>query len=316
MALIRVARTAKAVLEHTFYVGEDPTDSTATVAVAVVDANGTTVTSGNATNVSTGVYEFVLPAQASLMEMTASWTAVIDSATVVEDDQVEIVGGFFFPLAAGRAQDSSLASNLKYTRRDLEITRTEVEQECERICAQAFVPRYRRVVLDGTGTRELLLPDPNVRRIVAVRVAPRVDGTFTALTSGQLAALVERDRVLYRTDGNYWTEGLANVIVEYEHGLSAPPTDLVRAAKQRLRHRMNFEKTGVPDRAVSFQVADGGSYRLSMPSAYTTGIPDVDAVYERYSLRPKAGPNGGSGAAGRSLNFDPQRYSLFHGGER
>lgn len=319
MALTRVARTAKAVLEHTFYVGEDPTDSTTIVTVSIVDANGDAVTSGNATSAGagTGTYTFTLPAQTELDELTATWTGTIDGAAVAEDDTVEIVGGFFFTLHAARTADSSIADTLKYSSALLASTRTEVEFECEEICAQAFVPRYRRVVLDGTGTPDLLLPDPNIRLIRAVRVAPRVDGTFVALTTAQLAALVERgDRVLRRTDGNVWTEGYGNVVVEYEHGLNQPPPDLVRMAKIRLRSRLNLERTGIPDRAVSFSAADGGTYRLSLPDAYTTGIPDVDAVYERYSLRPKKSAGGGSGAAGRSLNFDPQRYSLFHGGER
>lgn len=317
MALTRVARTARGVLEHVFYDldGETPLSATGDVTVAVVDANGASVASGTATAGGTGTYTWTLPAQAQLCELTVSWTAVLDGTTVVETDQAEVVGGFFFTVAAGRDQDTSLANANKYTTAELMTTRTEVEQECEEICAQAFVPRYRRVVLDGTGTGEILLPDPNVRSIRAVRMAPRADGTFTALSTAQLAALAERgDRVLRRLDGNTWTEGYGNVIVEYEHGLTAPPIDLVRAAKLRLRTRLNMERSGIPDRATSFQSAAGGNYRLAMPDKYQTGIPEVDAVYKRYSLRPDEDASGG--VASRTLHFDPQRYSIFHGGER
>jgi hypothetical protein len=317
MALTRVARTAKGLLEHVFYDldGETPIAATGDVTVAVVDANGLTVASGTATPGGTGAYTWTLPAQAQLCDLTVSWTAVLDGTTVVELDQVEVVGGFYFSLAAGRDQDTSLANANKYTTADLHTTRTEVEQECEEICAQAFVPRYRRVVLDGTGTKEILLPDPNVRTIRAVRMADRADRTFTALTTAQLAALSERgDRVLRRLDGNIWTEGYGNIVVEYEHGLNAPPTDLVRAAKLRLRTRLNLERSGVPDRATSFQATAGGNFRLAMPGKYQTGIPEVDAVYKRYSLRADEDEDGG--AASRTLHFDPQRYSLWHGGER
>jgi hypothetical protein len=317
VALTRVLRTAKGALEHVFYDldGETPLSATGDVSVSVVDANGDSVASGTAGTGGTGAYTWTLPAQAQLAALTVSWTAVLDGTTVTETDQVEIVGGYFFPLAAGRAQDSSLANANRYTTAKLAVTRTETEQECEEICAQAFVPRYRRVVLDGTGGTEILLPDPNIRRIRAVHMAPRVDGTFTAFTTAQLAALVERgDRVLRRTDGNTWTEGYGNVIVEYEHGLDAPPTDLVRVAKLRMRSRLNMETTGIPDRALSYQAASGGTFRLSTPGKYRTGIPEVDAVYQRYSLRADDEDQGG--AASRQLNFDPQRYSLFHGGER
>lgn len=317
MALTRVARTARAELQHRFYDldGETPQDATGDVTVAVVDANGDAVASGTATfgGVGTGTYTYTLPAQAQLAELTVSWTAVLDGTTVVEEDQVEIVGGFFFSIAGGRAQDTSLANTDTYTTVDLAVTRTEVEQECEEICARAFVPRYRRVVLNGSGNTELLLPDPHIRTIRSVRMAPRADQTFTAFTTAQLAALHEGDdRVLRRLDGNVWTEGFGNVIVEYEHGLNAPPTDLVRVAKLRLRDRANTEKSRVPDRAVSFQSANGGDYKLATATKYTTGLPDVDAVYHRYSLRPKPGEQGG--AASRTLTYSPQRHSLFHFG--
>jgi hypothetical protein len=75
-------------------------------------------------------------------------------------------------------------------------------------------------------------------------------------------------------------------------------------------------KTGVPDRAISFQVADGGSYRLAMPGAYSTGIPEIDAVYARYSLRPTTSGDGQGGItrpASRQIDYTPQRWSLFHG---
>jgi hypothetical protein len=316
--LIRVARTAAAVLEHRFQVGETAVevDPSTSVTVALVDANGVPVTSGAAT-AEGNAYSFPLPPQAQLTELTATWTGTIDGNAVVEVDQVEIVGAHYWSIAEARASDATLANAQKYPAADLLATRVEVEQECERICGRAFVPRYRRAVLDGTGTTELLLPDPDVRRIRAVRLAPRVDRPFVALTEAQLAALVERgDRVLRRVDGSVWTEGYANVVVEYEHGMNAPPTDLLRATKQRLRHRLNMQMSAIPDRAVSYSTEGGATYRLSTPDAYSTGIPDIDAVYSGWSLRPSSDGNGQSGPASRSLNFDPQRHSLFHGGER
>jgi hypothetical protein len=62
---------------------------------------------------------------------------------------------------------------------------------------------------------------------------------------------------------------------------------------------------------------DGGTYRLSMPGRFSTGVPDIDAVYARYGI----GSGSGSGAnsalpASRQLQFDPQFLSMFHGGIR
>lgn len=330
MPLTRVARTSRGLLEHTFYDldGETPASPTGTVTVAVVDANNTAVTSGNATSAGDGRYTFVLPGQASVGELTASWTATIDGTTVVESDLVEVCGAHLFTLAQGRAADSSLSNTTQYPTSALREARLQTEVELEEICDRAFTVRYRRVVLDGTGNDELILEDSEVRRIRAVRVATRADGDFVALTADELAALViAPDRVLRRVDGDTWTLGRGNVIVEYEHGWTAPPVDLVRAALVRFRSFANVGKTGVPDRAKSFTTTDGTTYRITLPDAYRTGIPFVDGIYSRYSLRSlstesdgsSGGGTGGGGAptpASRTLSYDPQRDSVFHGGRR
>lgn len=318
MDLTRVARTAAATLSHTFLVGETPTDSTTTVTVSITDANGTVVATGSATHGATGVYTFALPPQANLALLSVAWTATISSATVVETDPVEIVGGFFFSLAEIRAADATLADTVKYPTAALVQARLETEVECEDICERAFVPRYWREQLDGTGTSDVLLGKPDFRTVRAARVAPTTGATFVPLSAAQLAALaLSPDGMLRRTDYAFWTEGLQNVIVEYEFGKDAPPRTLKEAALVRLRSLANKHKTGVPDRAASFTAADGGTYRLSMPDRWSTGIPEVDAVYARYALGGGSGGKGSSGQpASRQLNFDPQYLSMYHGGVR
>jgi hypothetical protein len=172
------------------------------------------------------------------------------------------------------------------------------------------------VVLDGTGTTDITLPDANLRTVRAARISPVPAQAFTALTSDELAAVkLVGDRELRRTDsGKVWPFGTGNVIIEYEHGFDRPPDDLRRASLVRVRTRLNIHRTGIPDRATSFTVAEGGVFRLDMPGPYKTGLPEVDAVYGRYSLRSGAG--GRPVPASRSLNFDPQFATLFHGGTR
>jgi hypothetical protein len=316
----RVLKTASATLERVFYVGETPTDSTTTVTVTVVGANGTAVASGNATSAGSGKYTFALPGQPQLALLTVTWNATIAGAAVAMSDQVEIVGGFFFTLLDGRNSDSSLSDTAKYPTADLIVARQEVEEECEWICDRAFVPRYRRVLLDGTGASDLVLPDADVRTVRAVSVAPRAGQTFVALTAAELAALVvQPDSTLRRVDSNVWTEGLQNVIAEYEFGLDGLPAQLLKAAKTRFRNHLNINKSAIPDRASSFTATDGGTYRLTLPDAFRTGVPDVDAAYARYSRRVQANAEAENGArfpASRQLNYDPQRNSLFHGGRR
>jgi hypothetical protein len=326
--LVRVLRGAPATLRHTFTIDEDPTDATGAVAVAITDATGAAVSSGNATSAGagTGEYTYVLPGQATLDHLTVVWSATIAGTALTETSYVDIAGGLFFTLMVGRGSDQSLSDTNRYPTADLVVARLEVETECETICDRSFVPRYERVVLDGTGTSELLLAhsDPvrsvaHVRSIRAVSMAPTLDETFVAFTAGQLAALaVAGDGTVRRTDGAVFTEGRRNVVVEFEYGLDAPPADLVKACLTRFRSRLNLNKSGIPDRASSFTVAEGGTFRLDMPGAFKTGLPEVDAVYARYSRRSGAGTGStGRGVpASRTLDYNPQRTSLFHGGVR
>jgi hypothetical protein len=321
----RVARTSAAVLTHRFEVGETATDSTTPVAVTVTGPTGAAVASGTASHAGTGGYTYALPPQASLTVLTVAWAATISGAAVVETDTVEVTGGFFFTLSEGRASDASLADRDKYPTADLDDKRFQVEEECETICDRAFVPRYARVTLNGSGSSDLVLdhPDPDrsvahVRAIRSVSMASRSGGTPVAFTAGQLAALIVRnDSMLTRSDGASWSEGFGNVVIEYEYGQDAPPEQLKQAAMVRLRSLLNVNKTGIPDRAASFTAGDGGTYRLTMPGAWATGIPLVDAVYARYSRRSGTAATGGRPVpASRTLDYDPQRNSLMHGGPR
>lgn len=317
--LTRVLKTAAAVLSHTFEVGETPTDSTGPVTVAVTGPNGEAVTSGAATHGTVGVYRFALAGQPALTTLTLAWSATIAGAAVVEVDQVEIVGGFLFTLREGRGSDAALSDTDRYPGADLIDKRLEVEEEVEEICSRAFVPRYRRVVLDGSGSPDLVLPDSEIRTIRSATVAERFGQAAVALTAGQLAALAVRpDGTLRRTDGLWWTVGYQNVVVEYEHGLAAPPRDLVQATLTRFRTRLTMKNSNVPDRASSFTSQDGGTYRLDLPGAFKTGIPEVDAVYSRYSRRTGTGTGQGGRPipAGRTLSYDPQYNSLMHPGRR
>lgn len=314
--LTRVARTAAATLEHTFLVGEVGTDSTTAVTVTVTAEDGTELATGPAAGTGSGRYTFALAGQPELVAARVDWAGTIGGAAVVESDQLQVVGGFLFDLARARGSDSSLSDTTKYPTGDLARARTEVELECEWICAQAWVPRYRRVILDGTGTPDIVLPDGGdevrggvllrgVRTVRSARVAPRVGLPFVALDSDELAALTVRPGgVLRRTDGAIWESGDSNVVVEYEYGSDGPPPDLVRGALTRLRSVLQLGRTQIPDRAVSFTITDLGTYRLSLPDAFRTGIPDVDASYGRYSRRvsPSEAPGGRQVPASRTLD--------------
>lgn len=282
MSLVRVLRTASVVLTHVFYVDETPTDATGTVTYAVKRLDGSAVSSGNATGPSpTGTYTFTVPAQASVDILTVDWAGTVAGSAITARDIVEIVGGYLFGLAEARAMPPVLDS-IKYPTAKLAQKRIGVETECEEICGQAFVPRFSRVTytLDAqsrgtTLVTQLTLPHILVRTLRSVTVAG-ISQSLTGLTvssSGVLRGL---------TWAGVYTGTV--IVVEYEHGRDYPPEDLKDAAMLRLRSRLSQGDSGVPQRALSFSVADGGVYRLSTPAANRTGIPDVDGVYERYTL--------------------------------
>lgn len=286
MTVLRVLRTAVAQMTKVLYVDETPTDASGSVAVTVTRLDGTVVASAVATHPGPpGVYMYALPGQSQVDHLTVSWTGVLAGATVTQTDRVEIVGSFLFGLKEARDSDPSLADPVRYTTQMLADKRIEVEQECERITGQAWVPRFARVTLAGTGCDTVTLPHQAVRTVRAVTTRTVPTEAYTAVTT--LANFVSSPTgILTRYDGGIFPAGHASTVVEYEHGADNPPEDLKEAAMNRLRSRLNLSRSGVPDRVNSYTTPDGSTYRMSMPGPEATGIPEVDAVYARYAAPP------------------------------
>jgi len=277
MTFVRVLQTAPETLTHTFSVDEVPTDAAGAVTCTLKRLGGTEVASGAATHPGPdGQYAFTVPGQAELDSLTLDWSGSFAGSPVTVRDHVEVAGGFLFNLARARAKlriDPRETSTM-----DLAELRVEVEDEAENIAGHAFVPRFERVAVSGRGRRELLVPRWLIRRVRAVSV----DGVAwsTIDVSGISAS---SSGVLTRMFGAPWPAGNSNIILEYEHGDSFVPPEVASAAAFRLRSLISAPKSTVPERALSFSV-EGGVYRLSTPGAKRTGIPTIDAVYERYGL--------------------------------
>jgi hypothetical protein len=292
MSLVRVMRTAAATLTRTVYVDETPTDMAAPPAVTVTRLDGTVVVSGTATKPgsTTGIYTYTLPggptspgsATWQLDHLDVTWAGSLAGAAVTMVDRVEVVGGFLFGLAEARASDPSLASQTTYPTAALAAARVLVEQECELICRQAFVPRFRRYVTNGTGLRALQLPDPHLRVLRAAKVAWVTGQPLVALGAGDLANTVVTDEGVAVRGYNIWPFGTGNVLFEYEYGPDQPPEDLRQAAMARLRYRLNTNRSGLPSNVSSYTTQEG-TFRVMQPGARRTGDPEVDAVYQRYS---------------------------------
>lgn len=284
MSLIRVVRTALATLTRTFLVDESPTDAVGTVTVTVTRAaDGTAVTSGPATRISLGTYTFVLPSQANLDWLDVAWSGSIGGGALTLYDRVEIVGAFLFGLAEARSSDPTLANTTTYPTSKIVTKRIEVEQECETICRQAFVPRYHHETLSGNDTDRIRTKWPLLRRVRSVTVSG------TAWSVGALATVSASEAgMLTLPAGSLWPAGSQNIVVEYEHGMDQPPGRLAGAGMVHLRYLLNEARSGIPDRVMSYSNEAGNFHATAMAIADKdhTGYPEVDGVYHRYQ-RPR-----------------------------
>ena len=281
--ILRVLRTAKSTLSRTFTLDGVATAATGAVVVTINRLDGTLVETGNASGPDVNLaYSYTFGGRDVVDELIVSWTGTFGGDVITYDqDRIEVVGGFFFSIDEGRAIDSALASTSKFSYSYLVDKRTETEAECERICGQAFVPRFRRVTVNGTGRPNLMMPDPLIRNIRSVKVgATTFSPTDTALVGFSDAGMI------YLSAG--WIPGvpigLKNITVEYEYGWDRPPADIVRGAKIRFKSLALYNRSQLSDRAERAVTVDqnGGSVIYGSPSTEKVGIPETDAAYGRF----------------------------------
>jgi hypothetical protein len=315
----RILRGAAATLtyEHLDYVGERA-NATGTITVKVDKADGTNVLpAGTATSAATqGVYTVALtPAQTSSLELlTATWTDST-ATSAPRTTTHEIVGGFLFTINDVMEEQGAP----DYDRAAIIERRAEVEDECEWITDLAWVPRYRRLTLDGSGEDLIVTGVREIRTVRSARIYSTAgSSSYTSMTALQLAGLVRTgDGQLRRTDGDVWPAGFGNVVLEVEHGADRPPNDLRVAASIRCVDALFRPDSALPLRAKSWTDSAGVSYDLEIPDQFSTGIPRVDSVYHRHSRRVSSTMSGAGKAAGpasRTLSYDPQFFGLFRGG--
>lgn len=268
----------------------EPADAAGAVTVDITQGDGTALVTGGATaNPSgTGTYTYALAAGSNTdtQLLTATWK---DGGTARLSTVHEVVVGFFFSLAEIEARITDLGdiTDGATVQAKARRVRDEVERECERITGTAWVPRYARVRVSGNGGPSLVLPE-GIWKPTALRSARIYTSAteYTTFTSDERAAVIcVEGGALVRNDGQVWTAGLENIVLEVEHGYLQPPEELKHAAMTRFRTVFNREDKAVPDRAERFVLDGGATFVLAAPGPLKTGLPDVDAVYERWSRR-------------------------------
>lgn len=245
--LERVKQGTASQLSKQFYTGSTVADPSV-VTVTVTRDDGTVIASGTAGGTGTSPRTFTL---------TTTHTALLDKLTVLWaspslgtlNTTVEVVGGFHFSTARARRR---LTDTTTYPDADIQAARTWAESEIENAAGVAFVPRYERETLNGSGRQRL---EPKWPRIRAVR-SVTVDGT--PLSSADLAGVViEYDRFLTRPY-YYWRPWVSNVLIRYEHGYDqAPPGISVAALDLACYKLINDNGGGVDPRAERLITDDG-----------------------------------------------------------
>lgn len=259
-----------------------------TVTVTLTRADDTVIATAAATSEATShqlSYTLTAANNTQLDWLKAVWTDTGDGTTWTTYH--EVVGGFYATVAEIRQRDPNLADSGKYPTDTVRAVMEEIETAFELECGRSFVPRYARARLSGFSRARILLPDVDIRTVRSGRDYADYQ-TYTAFTALDLANLDwYPSGALRRIDGNYWIRGSGNYVVEYEYGMDRPPADVKTAAIRWLRSALNANNTGIPDRATSFTVANGGSYSLIVPGqgGAVTGIPEVDLVIDRYRVK-------------------------------
>lgn len=241
--------------------------------VTIVRADGTLmVDAAAATNAGTGVFSYALTAAqlATLDELTVHWVSTLGTVT----DTVEVVGGHHFTLSQARAL-KPMNDEIAYPTARLLEARTLAETALEDACMTAFVPRYFRWRLDGSGRYNLMLPRSRPLTITSATV----DGT--ALTVGDLA--VYDDGRVYSPNG--WTSGQSNIVIAGTYGYRFPPPRVARASM--LLAKRFIVDSPVNDRATSLTTEDGTTSYLVTAGVRSAvfDVPEANACVELYGMR-------------------------------
>lgn len=256
------------------------------VTVTITRADGSVLVSrATASGIGAGPRSFALTTvhTAQLDRLTVQWVSpTLGTLTSV----VEIVGGFYFPVADALAI-SELAEE---TPAAIASARALAEQSFEEATGVAFVPRYARVKVSATLDSLLPLPFLPVRSVRDVSMANYPGGA--ALTISTALVRPTPTGLYYQAGWGYygggigsgWIPGARNITVGYEYGRDEPPARVSRAVL--LLAKTWLTKGPIDDRATSIAV-DGGSISLMTPGlkGVTFGIPEVDATVEAYKVK-------------------------------
>jgi hypothetical protein len=287
-------------------------DAAALPTVALTRPDGTAgPAAADIARVSQGVYDFRLVAAdvADPTVYTVTWSGNIGGQPTTITTQVEAVGEFLFNLAdlrdlkVGNGKPFGATAVPNFADEQLLEARTATLDEFEQILGFSPVPRFALEIHDGTGTGALQLSKRKAHR----------DGLLSVVVDGQDRPVdgysLNSAGVLRPVAGGF-PRGVANVAVEYVHGWERIEGDGGTVAMARAAMRLI---PGLADAASSVTTPDGTSLSFDPAGQVTKagtvrhfGVPAIDSWLNRWRM----------GTRARTLTYNPQAGSLFHGGRR
>lgn len=289
----QILRSTPATLAVQFQDADGEATDPGTVTVTVTRADGTVLRDGAATSGNEAEPRTITltPVEtADLDILRADWVSDTHGSLTTWH---EIVGAFLFTIAEARAWGPSLADGVKdlsdpdtYPSEVIAAARARITQAFEEICEQAFIPRYRRVRMDGCGGRQLITPDRYLQRLRSASV--RAGGTWTPFAVEDIDDVVVRSwGALERQFRGSWPVGAGTVDVAYEHGWVQPPGDIRQAALIVARHELiatdlSDRQTGYSSEQGSYSIAVAGTQQNAWSAYRQFGLPTVDAILGRY----------------------------------
>lgn len=215
---------------------------------------------------------------AALGRWTVTWVTTNHGTLTT---YAEVVGAHLFTIAEAIAFAKGAMATAGLTAAQIAAQRFAVMEDFESITGASFVPRWHRVVLDGSGNCRVFLPQLRILSLIAIEERTRGTQTWTAFTEAQLDdTLIHRTGAIERESLGTFTAGTQNIRVTYSYGWASPPPMIREAALRAARHQGVYSP--VNERAISIS-NEQGSTSLWTPGYSGRGsaihpLPEVDRV--------------------------------------
>lgn len=290
--IVQIQKGLATPVRLTVFSDGDETDI-GTITIGIVDAaGGEVVAPGTAvTDNGDGTYDFTVPAQTDVGLLTATWTETGGTGSVFTT-AIEVVGAHLFTEDQARNYKTGrMASEAKYSDGAIRSERRRITDWLEKETGVSWIPRFRRLELNGTGGSKVTLFDPvsSIGGSGGQGATSDIQKVLSVTVNGSPVSTSEVKPVgasLYRTSGGIWprpTTTPGNVVVELEYGKPHLLDGVDRIALLELRHRLIDSR--IPEGATGMTDELGSVSWEAQNNGRPSRIPEVNAWLRSHDER-------------------------------